>query len=66
MKNPFKSKTLWLNVLGAAATILIPQAQDAVAQHPAAASTALSVANIALRFLTNQPISFGSDATIKR
>ncbi len=66
MKNPFKSKTLWLNVLGAAATILIPQAQDAVQQHPSVVTGAMAGVNIALRFLTNQPISFGSDATIKR
>lgn len=58
MKNPFASKTLWLNVLVGAATILVPQAQDAVSQHPTLSSAILTGANIALRFVTNQPINF--------
>ena len=59
MKNPFKSKTLWLNLLAGVAAILLPAAQEFIQQHPAWVNGALAALNIALRFITNKPIQFG-------
>ncbi len=66
-QNPFTSKTLWLNVLLGAATILIPAAQEYVSSHPALTGNVAAVANILLRiFSTKEPIGFDKDPVIKR
>ncbi len=64
LRNPFKSRTLWLNVLAGAAAILWPAAQELIQQHPAWVNGSLAVLNIALRFLTIQPVSFVADAPV--
>lgn len=66
MKNIFKSKTLWLNVLSIAAPIFIPQAQDALSSHPVLATNLLAGANFALRFLTNQPVGIPTNNSNNR
>ena len=50
MKSILKSKSFWLNVLGGAAAYggLLP---------PKYATPVMAVANIGVRFLTNQPVS---------
>ncbi len=53
MKNIFKSKTFWLNLL-AIVTTIVPVLPVNIQQH---AVPALAVGNIILRKLTKEPVS---------
>lgn len=57
-KSIFASKTLWLNLLGGAATVL-GYAADVLPPHYAA--LALALANIANRFITESPVHLIGD-----
>ena len=58
-KSPFASRTLWVNII----TIAIDAIGHFTDTIPASAqpyiAMGLAVANIVLRFLTNQPLSTG-------
>jgi len=60
MKNPLKSKTLWVNMLVLAAGILgYAQGHDVIQEYPqivAVMGAAVGALNIVLRFVTNKPI----------
>jgi hypothetical protein len=61
MKSPMSSRVIWVNSLTTLiAVITVVSGQPWVANYPQAATIAvgcLSVLNIALRFLTTEPIS---------
>lgn len=60
MKNPLKSKTLWVNMLVLVAGVLgYMQGHDVIAEYPqivAVMAAAVGALNIALRFVTSKPI----------
>jgi len=51
-KNILASKTFWLNVVGVGATVALGLPEKY-------AAPTLGILNIANRFLTNQPVTFG-------
>ena len=51
-KNILTSKTFWLNVVGVGATVALGLPEKY-------AAPTLGILNIANRFLTNQPVTFG-------
>lgn len=68
MKNPIQSKTLWLNLLVALATLVLPALQDWIAQHPIVAGDGFALANAILRWFTYQRLSVrdaGDSMTVK-
>lgn len=56
-KSPSRSKTIWFNILTGAATILaLPILPPAIVPYIPAAQ---ALVNIALRFVTDQPLRVG-------
>ena len=60
MKNPFKSKTLWLNVLAIGVAVL-QQMTDHQFVSPEALASAVAIANFGLRFQTAQPLEVSTN-----
>lgn len=54
MKPFWQSKTLWLNVIGGA--VLLAQGQFGQVLDPDVAALVLAAANVALRFVTREPL----------
>lgn len=54
-KPVWKSKTIWFNVIGVAGTLL-SHAAELLPPHYAA--VALAIGNLALRLVTEQPVTF--------
>ena len=61
MKSIFKSKTIWVNVIAGAGTLItMLMNSDIVAQNPewvAYGTTALAVINLVLRMVTKEPVA---------
>jgi hypothetical protein len=65
LKNPFTSKTLWLNVLAIAVAVL-QQLTDQQLVAPEVFATAVAVANFGLRFSTDQPLAVSANLFVPR
>lgn len=55
MKSPLLSKTLWMNLIVAAAAF-IPVAQSYISGHPSVFAIGFAAANFILRLVTKQAI----------
>ena len=55
-KPAWQSKTLWMNVIGAALALFYPPANAYLVSHPDVVAGSFAVINIILRFITKGPI----------
>lgn len=58
MKKPWQSKTIIVNFVAAAAALFYPPAHEWVVAHPMEISSLFAVANVVLRLVTKDAISF--------
>lgn len=56
MKSPLKSKTLWLNLIGALLALAYPPAQVWIQEHPDIVMASFAAINFCLRLITKDAI----------
>ena len=56
-KQPWKSKTLWVNFLLAGTVLFVPGAEAWLSENPAVGAVVGTVVNALLRLITKDPVS---------